>query len=168
MDPRFDRIYADHCAYVCRSLRRLGVAERDLEDVAQEAFLAIHKHLGSYDPSRPIKPWLFGFAYHTAANYRRGVRRKPQNVEAAPSERHETTPEDELVASERRQLLRRALAEVDVEHRAVLILVDLDDVEPKAVAEALDLPIATVYSRVRNGRIKLKEAIELIRAEVPA
>lgn len=166
MGTLFDQLYGEHCAYMCRSLRRLGVVERDIEDVMQEVFIAVHKHLGDYDPSRPIKPWLFGFAYHTAANYHRGARRRPESVDEPPNERQETTPEDHLLMLERRRLLRRALEQLDLEHRAAVILVDLDDVDPKAVAEALDLPLPTVYSRVRNGRLKLRQAIESIRAEM--
>ena len=38
---------------------RFGVREADLEDVAREVFLVVDRTLPSYDPARPLKPWLF-------------------------------------------------------------------------------------------------------------
>ena len=55
--------------YVWNALRRLGVREADLDDEVNEVFLRVHRQLAQYDPSRPIRPWLFAFAARVAAAY---------------------------------------------------------------------------------------------------
>src|SRR5688500_8164340 len=56
----FEGVYRSEFAYVWQSLRRLGVAPSDLEDLAHDVFLKVHKALPTYDRARPLKPWLFG------------------------------------------------------------------------------------------------------------
>jgi len=68
--PAFPEIFRDHLGYVWHALRRLGVHDRDLEDVAHDVFLAVLKKLDHYDPARPLRPWLFGFAFRFASDYR--------------------------------------------------------------------------------------------------
>ena len=46
--------------YLCRTLRRLGVPAADIEDVAHEVFLVLHRRWEDYDPSCALRPWLFG------------------------------------------------------------------------------------------------------------
>src|SRR6185295_3483972 len=67
----FRAIYRAHVGYVWSSLRRLGVPERDVEDVAHDTMFAVYRKLAEYDPSRPLRPWLFGYAYRFAADYRK-------------------------------------------------------------------------------------------------
>src|SRR5262245_55716076 len=71
--PRLDfrRVFELEAAYVARTLRRLGVDQADVEDMAHEVFLAVHRQLCDYDASRPLRPWLFGFAFRIASHYRR-------------------------------------------------------------------------------------------------
>lgn len=54
--------------YVWRSLRRLGVDVRDLEDVSQEVFVRVFRRFDSYQPTRPARPWLFAFAFRCASD----------------------------------------------------------------------------------------------------
>src|SRR5436305_8624868 len=67
-------IYEAEVSFVWRSLRRLGVAEADLEDVTHDLFIAVQRRLPELDPARPVRPWLFGFAYRIASDYRRSGR----------------------------------------------------------------------------------------------
>ena len=72
--PCFRALFLEHASYVASSLRRLGVRDRDLEDLTHDVFLAVYRHLEDYDPARPIKPWLFGFAAKVASGHRRRKR----------------------------------------------------------------------------------------------
>ncbi len=168
--PQFEDVFVEHADYVIRSLERLGVRSRDLEDVAQEVFLAVHDRLSTYDPARPIKPWLFAFAFRSAGNYTRLARNSREDVQGTElvslnDEPASGTPEEELLRAEQRARLHRALGALDLEHRAALSLIDIDGIEPRDAAEALGIPINTLYSRVRNGRIKLRAALEAMAAQ---
>jgi len=150
---RFRTVFECEFDYVWTSLRRLGVHPRDLEDVAQDVFVHVHRKLDAYDPSRPIRPWLFAFAARSAADWRRLARHR---VELLGIEREATAsapPAD--VEIERRQdadLVARALECLDAERRAVFILHELDEFPMKEIAESLGVPLFTGYSRLRVAR----------------
>ncbi len=162
VQPSFDDVFDRECGYVVHSLRRLGVREADLEDLAQDVFVAVHRRFETYDRSRPLRPWLFAFAYRTASNYRRltRVRRETVLEEPAADVGVPADQEDRVQQERRRRWLHRALQTLDPKHRAAVILVDLDGVSPKHAAETFGIPLDTLYSRVRNGRSKLRAALE--------
>lgn len=159
LDARFEELFAAQFGYVIRTLMRLGVRPSDGEDVAQDVFFAVFHRLRDYDATRPARPWLFAFAFRAAANYRRLARhRRESPAQSEPG--GASTQENDLEAAERRVLLQRALNDLDFEHRAAVVAVDLDEVAPKDAAKAMGIPLNTLYSRVRNARKKLRVALK--------
>src|SRR6185437_13908682 len=73
-EGRFRTLFEAELDYVFATLRRLGVAPRDLEDVTHEVFLRVHARWDEYDPARPVRPWIFAFAFRLASDYRRLAR----------------------------------------------------------------------------------------------
>jgi RNA polymerase sigma-70 factor (ECF subfamily) len=146
VDPTFTQLFEDHFAFVCRSLQRLGVREADLEDIAQELFLAVHRALPTSDRSRPLRPWLFGFAVRFAANYRRLSWHRGRELDDVP-----ISPKlhDKLAA---KRTVLHALERLDFDKRVVLVMHDLEEFTAPEIAEQLGLPLNTVYSRVRLAR----------------
>jgi RNA polymerase sigma-70 factor (ECF subfamily) len=57
-------------------VRRLGVQEREVEDVAQEVFVIVHRQLPAFEGRSTLKTWLCGIALRTAANHRRKAYRR--------------------------------------------------------------------------------------------
>jgi RNA polymerase sigma-70 factor (ECF subfamily) len=162
--PDLRVIFDEHFDYVWLTLRRLGVRDGDLEDLAHEVFLKVHGRLADYDPSRPLRPWLFGFAYRIAADHRRLARHRLE-VLGAPAEAIDPglPADDQLVADEERELVDVALDSVHVDRRAVLLLHDVDDVPVPAIAEELGIPVNTAYSRLRLARDELAAAYARLR-----
>lgn len=152
MSLDFDTIYRRELAYVLRTLRRLAVPESDLDDAAHEVFLDIYEKLPTYDRDRPLRPWLFGFAYRVARDFkRRRERRHTQPLsgeEAAAGE----LPDDLLERRQQQRLAIRCLAMVAEEQAAVLILHDLDGIPVPEIARSLSIPVNTTYSRLRLAR----------------
>jgi RNA polymerase sigma-70 factor, ECF subfamily len=155
----FRRLFEAEFAYVCRSLRRLGVREADMKDVAQEIFLAVHRHLDEYDPSRPVRPWLFSFALRFAANYRRLARNTSHVTDEALH--HEASREPDLEA---RDLVLRALEGIDFDLRVAFVMHDLEGFGAPEIAEQTGCKLNTVYSRIRLAREDFKSAIERLQA----
>jgi RNA polymerase sigma-70 factor, ECF subfamily len=150
--------YQRELTYLIGSLRRLGVPPRDVEDVLHEVFLVMLKRWDDYDRDRPIRPWLFGIAFRVASGHRRRVYRERPEVP------HETEYEgegpDEMVElSEARRLLMSALAVVPLERRAVLVMHEVDEVPMQQIAQQLDIPLFTAYSRLRKARKELEAAL---------
>jgi RNA polymerase sigma-70 factor (ECF subfamily) len=158
------QIFDEHFAYVWACLRRLDVRDADLEDQAHEVFLKVHSRLADYDPTRPIRPWLFAFIYRTASDYRRLARHRVEVLGASQEAVAPEQPADvAMQASEDRALLLAALDTVELERRAVLILHELDEVPVPAISHALGIPLGTAYSRLRLGREDLAIAVKRLR-----
>jgi RNA polymerase sigma-70 factor, ECF subfamily len=158
-------LYEAELAYVLRTLRRLGVASGDVEDVAHDVFATAFRRHDDRDASRPIRPWLFGIAYRVVGNYRQKAHRTREvgaDVEAIDPR---PGPDDALVDRERAERLLAALAALDLEHRAVAILFDLEGMPAPAIAEVLGIPTNTVYSRARAARLRLLELTRDLRGE---
>ena len=161
----FDALFQSECSYVFHSLRRLGVHERDLEDVAHEVFLAIHRKLSDYDASRPLRPWIFAFAYRFAADYRKLARNRREQL---PDEAHDppdSSPDvgERLDAARSRQLVLEALEALDLDKRAVFVMHELDGTPIPAVASALGIPLNTAYSRLRLAREAFTAQVKRLR-----
>jgi RNA polymerase sigma-70 factor (ECF subfamily) len=155
--PTFRAIFDAELAFVWNSLRRLGVAERDVEDVAHELFVVVNRCLEQYDPNRPIRPWLFAIACRTASDYRRRARNRYEFLagergdEAHPGESADHVLQD----AQEKNLARRALLAVPEERRQVLILHDFEETAMHDIALGLDIPLKTAYSRLRVAREEL-------------
>lgn len=161
-----ETLYEQEVAYVLESLRRLGVQAADLADLAHDVFLVVHQRLGSYDPSRPLRPWLFGITYRVASDFRRSARFR-REVKEPVTESVDDGPslEQQLSSEQDRRLVHAALQALDDDLRAVFVLHELDEVSIPDASEALGVPLNTLYSRLRIARKKFSEAArrELLR-----
>jgi RNA polymerase sigma-70 factor, ECF subfamily len=164
----FTALYRAHFAYVFRTLRRLGVPPADLDDLAQEAFTVVLKRLGDYQPDRPARPWLFGIAFRVAAaHWRRRSRRiievaSPPDLDAA--EVDACGPEASVADLQARALVLEALEALDLDRRAVFVMHDIDEIPAAAIAEALEIPLNTVYSRLRAARGRFAARVGKLRS----
>ena len=150
--------------YVYRSLRRLGVAPSELEDLAQELFLALRRSWPQYDASRPLRPYLFGIAFRLASAHQR-KRRREVAFGAVDIEDAAPSAYDALQTKQARALVVAALERVPMPRRAVLIMRDLDDVSMEDIAAVLSIPRFTAYSRLRKARRELEAAVRRLLKE---
>ena len=161
--PDFPTLYRSEFAYVWKTLRRLGAPVRDLEDLAHELFVVVHRHLPDYDRGRPLRPWLFGIAVRVLSDYRRTFRNSRELLDrrAADVEAIDGTPgqDERLGEAQARALLMSALDRLPFERRVVLVMHDLDGVAVPEIAAALEIPLNTAYSRLRLARADLAAAV---------
>lgn len=162
----FRAVFEAELDFVLATLRQLGVAPRDLEDLGHEVFLRVYKHWHEYQPSRPLRPWLFVFAFRQASDYRRLARHR-REVLGEPDQTGSAMPgaDELLVDRDQRALVEAALREVDLDRRAVLLLHDMQETPMAEVAAMLDIPVATAYSRLRVGREELVKAARRLQRE---
>jgi RNA polymerase sigma-70 factor (ECF subfamily) len=157
---RFRPIFEREFDYVWGSLRRLGVPERDLEDVAQDLFVNVYRRLHEYEPPRPIRPWLFAFAVRCASNWRRLARNRLEvlGVDGEPLT-HAPGADDALERAEEQAFVLRALQCIPIERRTVFILHEFDECRMPEIADALGIPLHTGYSRLRLAREEFATAV---------
>ena len=158
----FDAIFGAHFHYVCRTLRRLGVAEADVEDKAHDLFIAVFHKLDVHDPPARETSWLFAFALRIAADYRTSARQRREIVSDDPAANlvEIDNPASQYDARQSREIVLSALQAIDnVDQRAVFILSELDEVPLKEVAETLGISHNTAHSRLRLARAEFERAI---------
>jgi len=147
----FRALFEREISYVWTSLRRLGVPERDREDLANEVFFRVYQRLDTYDPSRPIRPWLFAFAVRVASEDRRRARHRYEELGAEDDAAAQAVTRDPESTTDR-ELVWKAMDTLDMDKRAVLVMHDLDGHSVPEIALALSIPEGTAYSRLRAAR----------------
>lgn len=158
MSTTFEEIYDAELDYVWHSLRRLGVDDRDREDLAHDVFVVVHRRLNTYDPACSLRAWLFGIAYRVVADHRRRARTVREVLVDEPIE-----PAIAATAHEDRDLVQRALATLELDRRAVFILHELDGQSIPEIARVIDAPENTLYSHLSRARRDFAAAITVLR-----
>ena len=141
----------------------------DVEDVAQDVFVVVHRKLETYDRTRSIRVWLFAICLRAASAYRRLARHRRQVHGERPPEvaADGLLPDDELAAEQDRRLVFSALDGIDPQRRAVFVMYDLEEFTVAEIAETLSIPANTVYSRLRVAREEFRQEIARLRARRP-
>ncbi len=151
----FETIYRQTFDQVWRTLQRLGVAEKDALDAAQEVFLVVHRRLDEFEGRSSLPTWLYGIAVRVAADRRKRASerhellgRDPATEPACPA----PSPEELAGLHERLRLLGRVLDSLPDEQRVVLTLFEMEELTGEQIAEVLEIPVGTVRSRLRLAR----------------
>ncbi len=162
--PTFREVFDEQLPFVWSTLRRLGVPDADREDVAHDVFLHVFRHWPDYDPTRPLRSWLFVFAARAASDHRRRARHRYEVLGDVDESVATTSGAEPIRAREQQALLQEALQSVDEERRPVLLLHELEGLAIPEVARALGIPLNTAYSRLRVAREELSAAVRRIHA----
>ena len=161
------QVYQRELDYLIGSLRRLGVPSSDIEDVLHEVFLVMLTRWADYDRARPVRPWLFGIAFRVASSQRRKGTREVLS-EHFETEDPGARPDESALAVQNRALLLKALAQVPMERRAVLIMHEVDETSMRDIASQLGIPLFTAYSRLRKARRELDAALSRLTKGAPS
>jgi RNA polymerase sigma-70 factor, ECF subfamily len=151
--------------------RLLGLLEHacgnrhEAEDLAQETFTRAYRKLELYSGQSQFYTWLCRVAMNLLISQRR--RKKIENqlpregFEAALGEKGAMgLAEDKVEREEVRCQVQQAIAMLDDERRAVVLLRDFDGMDYDAIAETLEIPVGTVRSRLHRARLELKSLLE--------
>jgi RNA polymerase sigma-70 factor, ECF subfamily len=160
--PAFDAVYAAEFPFVWRNLRRLGVGEAALRDAAQDVFVVVHRRLGEFEGRAPLRSWIYSIVTRIARQYRRTRERKELRDVEDPEQVADSslpTPEDSAGRGEALRLLVSLLEMLDDDKREAVVLCDLEGMTVPEVAAALGSNVNTVYSRVRAGRLELRDLL---------
>jgi RNA polymerase sigma-70 factor (ECF subfamily) len=151
--PAMQALFARHRTYVYRWLLRFVSNETLADDLLNEVFLDVWRQAGRSS----VSTWLMSIARHKALSARR---RRTEGAEldekiAATIADPANDPEVALQEKDRGELVRRALMRLSIEHREVVDLVYYHEKSVDEVAHILDVPPATVKTRMFYARKKL-------------
>ena len=128
---------------------------RDADDALQETLIRIVRGLDSFDGRSSFATWAYRIATNTSLDELRKRRRRPQLQLLVDDEPHDPTDERahrNVEAVVDRTAIDDALAELPDEFRAAVVLRDVADLDYAEIAEALNVPVGTVKSRIARGR----------------
>jgi RNA polymerase sigma-70 factor, ECF subfamily len=159
----FRVLYDAHLDFVWRNLRRLGVHESDVEDRMQEVFVVAHRRFDQFEErGHGPRAWLFQIVLRVASDARRHRRRHPEDPDGgdALGRASVQAPQtDAVLRSEALSRLDAALETIEVRRRAVLVLHEIEEMTAPEIARVLQIPLNTVYSRLRVARTELEAAL---------
>jgi RNA polymerase sigma-70 factor (ECF subfamily) len=170
-DDAFGELVSEHEQFVLRTAWRLVRNNEDARDIAQEAFLRLHRNLRSLKPNRDLAPWLYRVTVNLGLTALRRRKRKPETSLARDDQYPGLSagrPEQERRsdASDARRTVAALLNELSEKERAAIVLRDLEGLEMGEVAKALGCRQGTVRAHLSRGRLKLRAAIQE-RGETP-
>jgi RNA polymerase sigma-70 factor, ECF subfamily len=156
-DTSFVEVFRVYAPYVLGLLRRLGVAPAELEDVAQEVFLAVHTQLPHFEGRSTLKTWLCGITLRKASEHRRkAYRRRERLQEPTIMPAFAAEQESRLLQDEQAAFLQHALAQLSDKQREVFVLYEIEELSMLEVAQALGCPRFTAYTRLHSARRQLR------------
>lgn len=163
-DPqRFAELYDRHAPDIHRyAARRLGDSAAD--DVMAETFLVAFRRRDRFDPSRgAARPWLYGIASNLIAGHRRSevmqYRVLAKTAVDPVVEGHHERSDSRVAAAAVTRQLGAALARLSKGDRDVLLLIAWESLTYDEVAQALEIPVGTVRSRLNRARKKVRKAL---------
>jgi RNA polymerase sigma-70 factor, ECF subfamily len=143
----------------------------EAEDVAQEVFIAVFKTIDSFREESKFSTWLYRVAVNHCKNRikylaRRHEKKRDQLDEHAPATNNAVLgppkgmrPDRALESAQMEVLLQEAIASLDEEHRAVVILRDVEELSIEEICDITGLPDGTVKSRLHRARAALRKKL---------
>ena len=164
--PSFAEVFRTYSGFVWRVLLRLGVPQSDVDDVAQEVFLGVHRNLHRFEGRCSLRTWIYGICHRRAIDHRRrasvriGVADDTEvEISVAPGQ------ENELMVEQARRRLSQLLDSLDEDKRTVFVLFEIEGIPMEEVAEIAGCPLQTAYSRLYAARRKLESALARLAAQ---
>jgi RNA polymerase sigma-70 factor (ECF subfamily) len=156
----FPEIFEQQAQFLWRTLMNLGVPRHDAQDLCQEVMLTVHRRLPDFD-GRSLRGWLYGICVRMASDYRRSARvRREVPTEPLPERAEDAEQLDKLHQARELRRTLAALDALDEGKRAAFVLYEVEELTLAEVSEALEVPLQTVYSRIKSARDALRSKLE--------
>jgi RNA polymerase sigma-70 factor (ECF subfamily) len=155
-------LYDRYQASVSSFVRRATNDASDVEDVVHATFMTAAKAAGNFDGRLSCRPWLVGIAARLVHRRKRGLSRWARalrELTVREGDRY-ADPHRELVARDEVQRLSHALERLSEPKRIVLLLAESEGLSSEQIAEALHVPVGTVWTRLHHARRDLRHWLE--------
>lgn len=174
----YAQLVEENASRIYRLALRMMGNEADAEDVLQETFMSAFKAIDNFEERSSLSTWLYRIASNAALMRLR--RKEPVQVSVdEPVERDDgdlvprqffdfcCLPEEDLMRVEAREEMQRAIEELPTTLKSVFILRDIEGLSTEETAQALDLSISAVKSRLMRARLKLRERLSVYFSQGP-
>jgi RNA polymerase sigma-70 factor (ECF subfamily) len=161
----FEEIYERHSRIVYSLVLRILRQGSTAEEVVQDVFLQLWRNSAQYDAKRPFMPWLLTLARNRALDQLRlkseRQRRREEQTEVFP-QIAAAAPEYEQALDEKRRAerVRTLITSLPSTQKKAIELAYFEGLSHSEIAEALNEPLGTVKSWIRNGLLRLKDGLK--------
>lgn len=157
-----EELFIAHAAFVAGFAHRLGVRNAEIDDVVQEVFMVAHRKGGFVEDTASPRTWLGAITLLQCRGRRRSAARRREDfdeiaIQHAVAQGHGSSPAHAAEIAEALANVQRALDVLDDDHRSVFVLYEIEGEPCTAIAEALQVPVGTVYSRLHHARQRFAE-----------
>ena len=160
--PNWEEVARHYGRFLFTVAYRLTGHEADAQDLVQDVLLRVRRGLETYRPGS-MEGWLSRITTNVFLDEMRRRQRRPTDALPVDSERVLPTapaPDEALAASELPDDVEQALQRLPEEFRTAVVLCDVAGLSYAEIADALDVPVGTVRSRIHRGRGMLREVLQ--------
>ncbi len=159
-------MYRCHGTFITRCIERLSGRGAHVEDLLQETFVTAYQKRRIFDPERANpRTWLYGIAANMCRTHQRGLRRfvtfaARWSAEPESAASRSQQPDAELDRRQRAHLVGQLLQKLSFKQREVFVLYELEDLDGESIAQMLDIPLGTVWTRLHHARRSFRHLAE--------
>jgi RNA polymerase sigma-70 factor, ECF subfamily len=164
----FHDAYPEIARLVRACVRRFGKARHLKDDIVQEALIEIAKAWELYDQARPLEPWVNKITVRKTWNVLNLAYNRRRDPEAGLDDEmsQDRGPEEDALLAEYRALLLELLRPMNEDRRIVFILYEIDEFAMREIAEMLEIPLDTAYSRLKAAWLEIEQRLDRKRKAV--
>lgn len=171
-DAAFRELVMRYRDPVVRFCYRMVRGRQDAEDLAQETFVRVHRHLNRLTPRARFSTVIFGIARNLTLNHLRDAGRRGRSFaeslgDRPCADREVTRPDRRAHADELGRLIEEGVNRLSQEHREILLLREVEDLDYEAIADVLGCRKGTVKSRLARAREQLRQHLLALGCELP-
>jgi RNA polymerase sigma factor (sigma-70 family) len=169
----FETLFRQYEKLVFRTAFLITGSKEAAEDALQEVFISVWKSRHTYDPKKgKLTTWLHRITVNQCSKKKLGetpaiVSLEEKGIEL-PEMKHESKPEEVVITKTEYDRLLKTMNTLDIKHRSVLVLRYFNELSYNEIAEALEIPLGTVKSRLNQSLKYLKEGMDPETGEAPA
>jgi RNA polymerase sigma-70 factor, ECF subfamily len=151
-------LYERHFGKVARLIHALGIVDGEADDLCQEIFIIVYRHLGSFRGEARLATWIHRLSTREAIRYAKRRRLKRALIDMWKRALTPTVPRDwaENQAA-RRQYMSQLLARLSPERRLALVMFEIEGKPVQEIAELCGCAVNTVWTRIHRARTQLEE-----------
>lgn len=157
-------LFDAHAPYLCRVVQRLTGSNEAAEDIVQEVFILAWNRREELEDRRGIRTWLYRVAVNhvrhgrrSFARYHTVLDRYKRRVDVVGADGRPSAPDEVAERQQRGAMIQACVQKLSDKQREVFVLYELEELEGNEIAEILDVPVNTVWSRLRLARAAFRK-----------